>query len=65
MSSLYVYEGEYYLAVSHLGSGKKKQYAEALLDEFGEIVDIAKVFLEEHGKVIMSEKALQTLKTTF
>lgn len=65
MSSLYVYEGEYYLAVSHLGSGKKKQYAEALLDEFGEIVDIAKVFLEEHGKAIMSEKALQTLKTTF
>lgn len=65
LSSLYVYEGEYYLAVSHLGSGKKKQYAEALLDEYGEIVDIAKVFLEEHGQTIMPERAIQTLKKTF
>lgn len=65
LSSLFVYEGEYYLAVSHLGSGKKKQYAEALLDEYGEIVDIAKVFLEEHGQTIMPDHAIQTLKKTF
>lgn len=64
-SSLYEFEGEYYLAVSHLGSGKKKQYAEALLDEYGEIVDIAKVFLQEHGKVIMAERAVQIMKETF
>ncbi|AHF07756.1 adaptor protein MecA [Desulfitobacterium metallireducens] len=64
-SSLYVYEGEYYLVVSHLGSGKKKQYAEALLDEYGEIVDISKVFLEEHGKAIMPERAVQIMKKTF
>lgn len=64
-SSLFEFEGEYYLAVSHLGTGKKKQYAEALLDEYGEIVDIAKVFLEEHGRAIMAERAIQILKKTF
>ena len=64
-SSLYEFEREYYLVVSHLGSGRKKQYGEALLDEYGEIVDIAKVFLEEHGRTIMAERAIQTLKKTF
>lgn len=64
-SSLFVFEGEYYLTVSHLGSGKKKQVAEALFDEYGEIVDVAKLFLEEHGRVIIKERALQTLKSQF
>lgn len=64
-SSLFEFEGEYYLVVSHLGTGKKKQYAEALLDEYGEIVDIAKAFLEEHGRAIMAERAVQILKKTF
>lgn len=64
-SSLFEFEGEYYLAVSHLGSGKKKQIAEAMFDEYGELVDIAKLFLEEHGRVILKERALQTLKTQF
>lgn len=64
-SSLYEYAGEYYLTVSYLGSGKKKQLAEALLDEYGEVVDVAKVFLEEHGKTIAAEKAVQTLKEHF
>ena len=64
-SSLFEFEGEYYLAISHMGSGKKKQYAEALFDEYGEIVDISKVFLEEHGRPVMSERAIQTLKKTF
>ncbi|HVJ50139.1 adaptor protein MecA [Desulfitobacterium sp.] len=64
-SSLFIFEGEYYLAVSHLGTGKKKQYAEALMDEYGEIVDISKVFLEEHGQIIMDVRAIQTLKKTF
>ena len=64
-SSLFEFEGEYYLAISHMGSGKKKQYAEALFDEYGEIVDISKVFLEEHGRPVMTERAIQTLKKTF
>lgn len=64
-SSLFEFEGEYYLTVSHLGSGKKKQIAEALFDEYGELVDIAKLFLEEHGRVIIKERALQTLKNEF
>lgn len=64
-SSLFEFEGEYYLTVSHLGSGKKKQIAEALFDEYGEVVDITKVFLVEHGRVIIQERALQTLKEKF
>ncbi|AGA70251.1 negative regulator of genetic competence, sporulation and motility [Desulfitobacterium dichloroeliminans LMG P-21439] len=64
-SSLFEFDGEYYLVVSHLGSGKKKQIAEALLDEYGELVDVAKIFLEEHGKVILKERALQNLKSHF
>jgi adapter protein MecA 1/2 len=64
-SSLFEFEGEYYLTVSHLGSGKKKQIAEALFDEYGELVDVAKIFLEEHGNIIIKERALQTLKTEF
>jgi adapter protein MecA 1/2 len=64
-SSLYEFEGEYYLTISHLGSGKKKQVAEALFDEYGELVDIAKLFLEEHGRVLIKERALQTLKNQF
>lgn len=64
-SSLFEFEGEYYLAISHMGSGKKKQYAEALFDEYGEIVDISKVFLEEHGRPVMTERAIQTLKKAF
>lgn len=64
-STLYEYEGEYYLAVSHLGTGKKKQLAEALLDEYGEVVDVAKYFLEEHGMTIIEDKAVETLKEHF
>jgi adapter protein MecA 1/2 len=64
-SSFFEFEGEYYLTVSHLGSGKKKQVAEAMFDEYGELVDVAKLFLEEHGRVIIKERALQTLKTQF
>lgn len=64
-SSLFEFEGEYYLVVSHLGTGKKKQVAEALFDEYGELVDVAKLFLEEHGKVILKERALQNLKSHF
>jgi len=64
-SSLFQFEGEYYLVVSHLGTGKKRQLAEALFDEYGEKVDVAKPFLEEHGKLIIKERALQSLRAYF
>lgn len=64
-SSLFLLEGEYYLTLSHLSSGKKKQLIEALLDEYGERVDIAFPFLNEHGKLVIRTGALQTLKTQF
>lgn len=64
-SSLFEFEGVYYLAVSHLGSGKKKHYAQALFNEYGDFVDVAKVFLAEHGRVIINTRAIQILKEKF
>ena len=64
-SSLFEFEGEYYLTLSSLGTGRKRQLAEAVLDEYGELVDIAKVFLSEHGKNVIEDKAIQKLKSVF
>lgn len=64
-SSLYEFEEEYYLVLSRLGSGKKRQLAEALLDEYGELTGMTKPFLIEHGRTVMAEKAIQTLKASF
>lgn len=64
-SSLYEFEKEYYLILSRMGTGKKRFLAEAILDEYGEIVGTTGVFLSEHGKEIIPEKAVQTLNTAF
>ena len=64
-SSLYEFEKEYYLVLNRLGKGKKRLTAEAILDEYGEIVSATGVFLSEHGKSIISEKAVQTLNASF
>jgi adapter protein MecA 1/2 len=64
-SSLYEYEEEYYLVLCRIGTGKKRLLAKAILDEYGETVDTTKVFLSEHGKVIIPENAVQTLKAAF
>lgn len=64
-SSLFEFEGEYYLTLIKLGSGKKRQLAEAVLDEYGEIINTTRAFLVEHGKVIILEKAVQTLNSSF
>ncbi len=64
-SSLYEYEEEYYLILSRLGTGKKRLLAKAILDEYGEAVVTTNVFLSEHGKVIIPENAVQTLKDAF
>ncbi|MDQ7096203.1 adaptor protein MecA [Desulfosporosinus sp. PR] len=64
-SSLYLFEGEYYLILSRIGTGKKRLMAEAILDEYGEIVATTSAFLTEHGKEIIPVKAVQTLNESF
>ncbi|WP_407307376.1 adaptor protein MecA [Desulfosporosinus sp. SB140] len=64
-SSLYLFENEYYLILSRMGTSKKRLMAEAILDEYGEIVATTSAFLTEHGKVIIPVKAVQTLNDSF
>ena len=64
-SGLFLFEQEYYLVLNRLGSGKKRLLAEAILDEYGEIVGTTGGFLSEHGKVIIAVKAVQTLNASF
>jgi adapter protein MecA 1/2 len=64
-SSLYEFEEEYYLVLNRMGTGKKRLLAEAILDEYGEIVATTGVFLSEHGKAITKVKAVQTLNASF
>ena len=64
-SALYEFEEEYYLVLNRIGSGKKRLLAEAILDEYGEIVATTGVFLSEHGKSIIPVKAVQTLNASF
>ena len=64
-SGLYEFEEEYYLVLNRMGTGKKRLLAEAILDEYGEIVATTGVFLSEHGKSIIPLKAVQTLNASF
>jgi adapter protein MecA 1/2 len=64
-SSFYLYEDEYYLILSRMGTGKKRLLAEAILDEYGEIVATTSAFLSEHGKVIIPVKAVEVLNDSF
>ena len=64
-TSLYEFEEEYYLVLNRMGTGKKRLLAEAILDEYGEIVATTGVFLSEHGKTIIKVKAVQTLNASF
>ena len=64
-SGLYLFENEYYLVLNRLATGKKRLFAEAVLDEYGEIVSTSGVFLAEHGKTILSEGAVAALLTSF
>jgi len=64
-TSLYEFEEEYYLVLNRMGTGKKRLLAEAILDEYGEIVATTGVFLSEHGKAIIKLKAVQTLNASF
>jgi len=64
-SSLYAYEGEYYLVLNRLGSGQKRQTAQAMLDEYGLAVSVTKAFLVEHGTTVAPEAAVDALRRSF
>ncbi|MDI6812860.1 MAG: adaptor protein MecA [Desulfitobacteriaceae bacterium] len=64
-SSLYEFEEEYYLVLNRLGSGRKRQLGEAILDEYGELVTMTRPFLIEHGTSVLEEKAVETLQGSF
>lgn len=61
-ASLYEYEQEYYLALSIIGTPRKKKVAEAILDEYGEAIMFTESFLSEHGDPIIEEDAIKVLK---
>jgi adapter protein MecA 1/2 len=64
-SSFFQYEDLYYLTLMKLGTGKKRQLAEALLDEYGDSSNLTRAFLIEHGRLIIADKAVQTLNASF
>jgi adapter protein MecA 1/2 len=64
-SSLFQYEELYYLTLMKMGTGKKRQLAEALLDEYGESSNLTRAFLVEHGRLIIADKAVPTLNASF
>lgn len=60
-SSLYEYEDEYYLAFSKFTAPRKKKIAEAVLDEFGELIITTEDFLKEHGQMVIEGQAVKVL----
>jgi len=62
VSTLYVYDDEYYLALGRFRTPRKKKVAEAILDEYGESLVVTEAFLKEHGKMIIQDNAIKTLK---
>lgn len=68
-SRLYHYEGQYYLNVDLLDSEEQTDVYQDLLfsklEEFGEKTNLSKEVLEEHGKVVIENLALETLDHYF
>lgn len=61
-SSLYQYDGEYYLTIGNISNPRKKKLAEAILDEFGESIMTTETFLKEHGEKMIEDEAVKVLK---
>lgn len=65
-SSLYFCEPYYYLVInSRPLTGGLRQRSEAILKEYGEKVNVTKAFLEEYGKLIKANDALETVRKYF
>lgn len=69
ISDLYLYHHQYYLVIKNLANGDYSKDAtldyQAIANEYGEISSIAPSILEEHGKHIMSQSALDTARYYF
>lgn len=69
ISDLYLYNHHYFLVIKNLANGDYSQDAtldyEAITNEYGTVSDIAPAILEEHGKKIMSQSALDTARYYF
>ncbi len=63
-TSVYYYSPNYYLVLSPR-AGASRQRIEAILKEYGEKVNMTKVYLDEYGKVIQSGNALETIRHYF
>ncbi|MDA8442538.1 MAG: adaptor protein MecA [Peptococcaceae bacterium] len=65
-SSIYFVQPDYYLVLSSRGiTGAQRHKFEAVLKEFGEKVNTTKVYLQEYGKLIQADNALETIKRYF
>ncbi|MDR3271827.1 MAG: adaptor protein MecA [Peptococcaceae bacterium] len=64
-SDFYAYEDGFYLILSRMGTGQKRQTAEAILNEFGAFSILTKAFLNEHGKLIIQKNAIPHLLEMF
>ncbi len=65
-SSIYYLNSAYYIVINPRGiTGTLRQKVESLLKEYGGKVNCAKVYLEEHGKLIQDGNALGTVQQYF
>ncbi len=65
-TSLYHCNSAYYLVLPLRGlTGVTRQKVEAILKEYGDKVNLSKIYLEEYGKVVKLETALETIKEYF
>lgn len=64
-SALYELDGTYYLSLQRMGGGVKRQTAESILDEYGELVSTTRTFLSEHGRIVLKNSAVETLLESF
>lgn len=68
-SDLYLYHGSYYLVIQNISNQSLASDAtldyQAVANEYGDIVKITPAILEEHGKRIMRQSALDTARYYF
>lgn len=69
ISDLYLYRHHYYLIIKNLGNGNYDHDAtldyQAIANEYGQVVQLSPSILDEHGKKIMSQSALDTARYYF
>ncbi|MDR1603581.1 MAG: adaptor protein MecA [Gracilibacteraceae bacterium] len=62
VSTLYNYDGDYYIALSKVTPLRKKKNVETILDEYGEAMFFTEDFLREHAELIIADQAVAKLR---